>query len=189
MKITIINKKDAVLSKWSGGESRQYYIYPHSSSYAERNFTFRVSVASSDTEEEAPYSNLQNYTRYLMMLEGTAHVYHKERYDIVLKPYEKIDIFDGGWESSAAGKMTDFNLMVHRECRGEMSVIDKNCTYEAGEGIGMFFCGRGSVDFELADKRISVCADELLILENAEGNININFSQDEAKLIMMYVHC
>jgi len=189
VKITIINEKDAVLSKWSGGESRQYYIYPPDSSYAERNFMFRVSVASSDTEEEAPYSDLQNYTRYLMMLEGTAHVHHNGRYDIVLNPYDEIDIFDGGWESSAAGRMTDFNLMVRKECGGEMSVIDKSCTYEAEHGMHMFFCGRGSAVFEFADEKISVCSGDLLILENGGCSLSINVGQDGDKLIMMYVYC
>ncbi|HBV68624.1 MAG TPA: hypothetical protein DEF04_10905 [Clostridiales bacterium] len=150
---------------------------------------FRVSVASSDTEEEAPYSNLQNYTRYLMMLEGTAHVYHNGRYDIVLNSYDKIDIFDGGWESSAAGRMTDFNLMVHKECSGEMSVIDKNCTYEVRSGMNMFFCGRGSAVFEFADEKISVCAGELLILEDEGCSFNINVGRNGAKLIMMRVCC
>jgi len=189
VKITIINEENAVLSKWAGGESRQYYIYPPDSSYAERNFMFRVSVASSDTEEESPYSDLRNYTRYLMILEGTAHVYHNERYDIVLNPYDKIDIFDGGWESSATGRMTDFNLMVRKECSGEMSVIDKNCTYEAERGIHMFFCGRGSAAFEFADEKISICTGELFVLENAGCSLNINVGQDGDKLIMMYVYC
>ncbi len=77
MKTTLIRKDDVITSKWAGGESRQYFIYPLNSSYTDRNFSFRLSMAESYSEEEAKYSNLENYTRHLIMLEGKAMFFTK----------------------------------------------------------------------------------------------------------------
>ena len=77
MKITVISEEMVSTSSWSGGISKQYYIYPPESSYAARDFKFRLSMATSSAEEEAAYSHLENITRHLVMLEGTAHVFHK----------------------------------------------------------------------------------------------------------------
>lgn len=195
MKTTIISEKDIIVSKWAGGESRQYYIYPPESSYASRNFMFRVSMAtSSHSDEEAKYSNLENFTRYLVMLDGTAHVYHKNQYDIILNPYENIDVFDGGWDSSASGKVVDFNLMTSKDLSAGMSVVDKSDLIRIENESKnkhwlMFFCGYGNATFELPeDKNINVSKNDLIIFEDIEQNIEIKVNLKNSKLIKMFIN-
>lgn len=195
LKITVIKENEIIASKWAGGESRQYFIYPPDSNYAKRNFLFRVSLAVSNSDEEAEYSDLENYNRHLIMLEGKANVYHKEHYDIVMNPYEEIDVFDGGWKSSATGKVTDFNLIISNSCKGSMSVISKSCDIEINSSSIknkkswlMFFCGIGSALIKLSGtERIEISIGDLLIIEDVEHVNKINILAENTKLIKMCV--
>jgi hypothetical protein len=83
---------------------------------------------------------LNNITRHLVMLEGISHVFHRGHYDLVMHPYTEIDVFDGGWDSSGEGKVTDFNLMVSDSTHGRMSVIDQEGTVVLGHYCKT--CGR-----------------------------------------------
>jgi environmental stress-induced protein Ves len=196
LKISVIKDKDVITSEWAGGESRQYYIYPPGSDYGLRNFMFRVSMAASYSDDKAKYSNLENFTRYLIMLEGTAHVFHKDHYDVVMNPYNEIDVFDGGWESYATGKVIDFNLMTSKNCKGSMSVVNKSCVIEieSGKNINhnwlMFFCGNGSASFDLSSgENINLLKNDLVVFENIESTLKINMHSGNAKLIKMFIHC
>jgi uncharacterized protein len=46
----IIKWDDCKLSKWSGGETREYVIYPGVSNVADRNFDIRISSATVELE-------------------------------------------------------------------------------------------------------------------------------------------
>lgn len=193
MKTTVINEKDIVVSKWAGGESRQYYIYPPESNYSKRDFMFRVSMATSYSDEEAKYTNLENITRYLVMLDGIARVFHKDHYDIILKPYENIDVFDGGWDSSASGKVVDFNLMTAKNITAGMCVVDKSGAIKIdnelkNKNVLMFFCGSGSASFELPKGEIiNILKNDLIIFEDFESTLEINVKLDNSRLIKMFV--
>jgi environmental stress-induced protein Ves len=196
MKINIVKKQDVIVSKWAGGESKQYYIYPPDASYASRDFLFRVSMAISNSDEEAEYSDLENFTRHLIMLEGTAQVFHENHYDIIMNPYEEIDVFDGGWKSSAIGKVTDFNLMTSKDCKGRMSVIYKNCTVVTDDSEGsrhnwlIFFCNSGKASFSLSSvENVIVTEGELLIIEDISPETKIHIKLENSKLIKMSVNC
>lgn len=196
MKISVVKEQDVTISKWAGGESRQYYIYPPDSCYAARDFLFRVSMAISNTDEEAEYSNLKDFTRYLIMLDGTAHVFHMNHYDIVMNPFEEIDVFDGSWKSSATGKVTDFNLMTSKECKGSMSVIHNSCIVvidgleNSSHNWLMFFCNTGKASLSLSSgENIILTEGELLLIEDVSPETKINIKSENTKLIKMSVNC
>lgn len=196
MKITVINEQDIIVSKWAGGESRQYFIYPSDSNYAARDFLFRVSMAISNSDDEAKYSNLENFTRYLIMLEGVAHVFHKNHYEILMNPYDEVDVFDGGWESSASGKVTDFNLMTNKSCIGNMSVINESQIVKIdnneckNKNWLMYFCGYGSASFVLpSGENINISKNELIVFEDIETNFKIDLQLRNSRLIQMFVKC
>jgi len=199
LKITVIKEDTVKTSSWAGGESKQYFIYPPTADYAARNFSFRLSMATSNSEVEAKYSNLENFTRYLVMLEGKTHVFHKDHYDIVMEPYKNIDVFDGGWESSAIGKATDFNLMLARNCSGRMSVVDKSgviTTNDFCENCDKkynwlaFFCGCGYASFELINDEIfNISKGDLILFEDVSSEIKVNVSLEHSKLIRTDIYC
>lgn len=193
MKIMVIRAEMVSTSSWAGGISKQYYIYPPSSSYAARDFQFRLSMATSTAEEEAAYSHLENITRHLIMLEGTAHVFHKGHYDLVMHPYKEIDVFDGGWESSGSGKVTDFNLMLSKGASGKMSVVieDSSATVGAvcadcnkGCNVTAFLCGCGSAEFEFSTgESFELAKGDLLLIEEINSESAVNIALKDAKLV------
>lgn len=195
LKIAVINEGTAVVSQWAGGKSSQYFIYPENSNYASRDFKFRISKAVSFSDEEAKYTMLENYTRHLIMLEGTARVYHKGHYDLTMEPYKDIDIFDGGWESSAEGMVTDFNLMVSKDCFGRMSVIDEDCAAQNDWCVQCgrpyfctaFYCGNGHAVFKLDSETIRAEAGDLVVFEDIPQDFKVHVSLSSSRLVRMDV--
>jgi len=188
-----------VSSVWSGGISKQYYIFPATASYAARDFSFRISMATSSSDLKVPYTNLANITRHLIMLEGTAHVLHQGHYDIVMHPYTEIDVFNGGWASSASGKVTDLNLMVAKGVHGQMSILDNNGIAAVGGSCETchkrynhmaFFCGCGSASFVFSTGEVlDISRGDLLLVENARSDSQVDITLLDAKLIRIDVCC
>lgn len=149
MSLRVFRANEVVLSKWSGGTSQQYYVYPENTTYAERNFAFRISVATAELDTAMSYSYLPGITRHLVMLEGVSRVTHVGQYEVVMHPYEEIDVFDGSWSSSAIGKVTDLNLMLTKGSNGKMTVIENSgevwaenmCERPTGLQHTALFCG------------------------------------------------
>lgn len=198
MKITVIKEDAVTTSRWAGGESKQYFIYPPEADYVSRNFSFRLSMATSINDDESKYSNLENFTRYLVMLEGKSQVFHKDHYNTKMEPYKEIDVFDGGWESSAIGKVTDFNMMLSKNCEGRMSVVDKSGIITADDCESCnkpfkwlaFFCGLGYASFKLStDELVSISRGDLILFEEISSDFKINVSLEQSKLIRMDICC
>lgn len=199
MKLTIIRADAAAATSWSGGITKQYLIYPPESSYANRDFSYRLSMAVAYSDAAAQYSKLENITRHLVMLEGTARVCHKDHYDLTMHPYQEIDVFDGGWDSSGAGRVTDFNLMLGPGTHGKLSVIEQSGTVGLGGCCGScgksynrtaFFCGCGSASFAFADgEQAAISQHDLLLLEGFPGGLSAAISLTDAKLIRADICC
>jgi environmental stress-induced protein Ves len=135
MQSRVITKDNAVFSSWGGGIGRQYFIYPPESSYAQKNFSVRISVAETSTDAAVPYTVLPHITRYLVMLEGNAVLSHAAKHkgaalggekEVLLAELETVHVFDGGLETSSKGKVKDFNLMLGPGAKGNLSIHDGN---------------------------------------------------------------
>lgn len=122
MKVQIINKDAVLASVWDGGETFEYFIFPKDSSYAQRNFLFRISVA---TINKAPsvFTQFNNYQRFLVMLEGNLHVNCNGKE----KHFSTNDLFkfqsNDFVESFSTGK--DFNLMVANNTPANLNLSTK----------------------------------------------------------------
>ncbi|MCR4955774.1 MAG: HutD family protein [Lachnospiraceae bacterium] len=114
---TKISQKDYVTTRWSGGITRQLYIYPKGSDYQKRDFQYRISSAVVE-EEESDFTYLPGVTRYLTSLQGemelTIGESTKETVDC-----NRVICFDGGDKVHCVGKAEDFNLML-KGVRGKM---------------------------------------------------------------------
>ena len=193
MRKTIITAAEVQSSKWAGGSSKQYYIQPPASTYSERNFAFRLSMATSDNAGEAPYSYLPNITRHLIMLEGEAQVFHQEHYNLTMHPYQEIDVFDGGWISSGSGMVTDFNLMTSAGVHGKMSVVKESYVCSIGNkcdecgkiyNYTAFLCYKGSASIKIGNESHVLNSADLIILEPVNYVI-ITIETDNTKLVRM----
>ncbi len=117
----IIRKAKHKTTTWIGGTTTQLYIFPDGSDYQKRDFLFRISTATVEAEEST-FTSLPGFRRKLMILEGSLLIKHKDHYEKRLNKFDQ-DEFEGGWETSAVGKVTDFNLMMAEGVRGDLEAI------------------------------------------------------------------
>lgn len=105
-------------SSWAGGKTTELYIHPRSARYADRDFDFRISSATVETEE-SEFTALPGFTRHLLPLRGELRLVHEGQAARTLRPYA-VDTFDGGWHTVSHGLCTDLGLMLRRGWTGEL---------------------------------------------------------------------
>lgn len=96
-------------------------VFPETSTYLDRNFIWRLSSATIETEEST-FSKLPDYDRVLMVLEGEVVLSYEEQRVARLKALEQ-DRFDGAWKTKSFGKIKDYNLMVRKGNEGYLDII------------------------------------------------------------------
>jgi uncharacterized protein len=119
MKLLLTRKQEHITASWAGGTTTQLAIYPPAATLQERNFLFRISTAQVESETST-FTRLQGFTRQIMVLEGTLELDHKGHHSIRLEPFGT-DSFEGEWETTSRGRVTDFNLMTMRDMPGKLS--------------------------------------------------------------------
>ena len=127
MNITVLTSQDYKTSEWSGGSTTQLFISPANTSYAERNFDFRLSSAKVEVAEST-FTALPGVNRKLMVLEGEIILNHENpvrtgtggQHPKTLQKYE-VDTFKGDWKTTAKGTCTDFNVMTTSNQTSELS--------------------------------------------------------------------
>jgi len=117
----IIRKESLTTSRWSGGTTTQLYISPSTAIYAERKFNWRISSAVVEIEE-SDFTPLPGYQRIIMILEGDLDLKHLNQHEVQLKVYQQ-DTFCGDWQTKSIGLVTDFNLILNKECQGSLQAI------------------------------------------------------------------
>lgn len=105
----LIRKSEQHVNTWSGGTTRQLYIYPEGSTYADRNFDLRISTATVETETSV-FTSLPGYARVLMVLEGELKLEHTGQHTAQLQKFDA-DRFMGDWQTTSYGMATDFNVI------------------------------------------------------------------------------
>ena len=181
MSRSLIKGSERKVSLWAGGSSSQIFIFPLDAEYAKRDFLYRISTAVAESDEWSDYTALPGVTRHLLMLDGCAEVQHEGHHSMLMKPYEDIDLFDGGWVSRAKGKVRDFNLMTKEGCQGQMAVISRNQKLSAEAEHRLLFCSEGSVNLTFGGESIRLEKEDALLLIPAE-ECSVNLSA-EGKLI------
>lgn len=119
MKIRSVNKDDFKTTRWSGGTTTEFFIYPPEADYQKRKFAARISSAVIE-DEYSKFTELPGVTRYLALLSGeTDLVANGEK--IVLDPYEIVK-FSGTDVVESYGTCRDFNLML-KGVNGSMDCV------------------------------------------------------------------
>ncbi len=172
MKFKKISQKEQLVSNWSGGTTKQLFIFPENEVLANKAFDYRISSASIEIES-SDFTPFPNHRRILMILKGELEIDHKGHYSKLLQPYQT-DTFQGNWETSSNGKVVDFNLIFKPELDGELNVlqIDKN-PLQINADTNLQFYGfyilEGSFAFQNdSSENRTVTEGELIILEQIE---------------------
>lgn len=104
--------------RWSGGTTTELFIFPEKSSYAQRNFEFRLSMATVEVET-SDFTPLPGIFRKTLILEGEITLAHNGEEAQVFEK-QMVASYDGGWETKSTGKCTDFNLMTKGKSYGSL---------------------------------------------------------------------
>ena len=101
MKVRKRTAKDYRVSRWSGGETREFLLFPDGASYAGRELA------------ESDFTPLPDYRRFLTPLSGALRLSQNGGAFRALGALEVLE-FDGGAETKSRGEVTDFNLMLRK---------------------------------------------------------------------------
>ena len=171
----ILTKDQFKKSKWSGGTTTELFISPQGSSYQERNFDIRISSATVDIEE-SDFTKLPNYNRALMILSGELEIIHQGEYTKKLTQYE-CDYFEGAWDTSAKGKVTDFNLMTSKSLQASLNYqkLDASSEYELHRSVNDKLVALFLISGKLLSKKDKqlVKYGDLIILQNQDDCIDL----------------
>lgn len=192
MKYSILGSTNYKTSKWQGGKTTELFIFPPEADYQKRNFLFRLSTATVETEK-SEFTILDGFFRRLMVLEGKITIKHENRYSRQLNKFES-DEFEGGWKTSSEGRCTDFNLMTRGENKGVFKalIVDVNqgITDELIENYDWLFVyiikGTVRINFDKASEILN--EGNLLSINSLYFNKIQISSQEKSELVLIGLH-
>lgn len=174
--ISIIRKENQNETTWSGGKTRELFIYPQDSKYENRNFKFRISSATVELEE-SQFTKLEGIFRILMPLNGKLKIKYNDSAEKTLNAFEK-DEFWGDCNTTSKGKVIDFNLMMNKDLKGDLEYIElkKNNTLNLISDQNLFdfeflyiYSGGVSIESEIFNEELQ--EGDLLVLHDSMSNI------------------
>lgn len=174
MKISIIRKEDQKISKWSGGTTKEVYIYPKASSYNERTFKFRVSSALIE-DSESEFTYLKGVKRFITSLDNNLTLIHDENEVVKLRPYE-VHEFLGDIQTKSIGKVKDFNLMLNNGINGEMQslIVDQDYVLKnnsLNDEIYIFYSDEADMDIKVNKRNVTLLKEDCLVIETEKGEL------------------
>lgn len=176
MRQHLFKEENYSTSNWTGGRTKELAIFPEESKYLDRNFIWRLSSATVETEE-SDFSKLPDYDRVLMVLEGEVVLSYEGQRVARLKELEQ-DRFDGAWKTKSFGKITDFNLMVRKGNEGYVDLIypeqdkkDFTSTFDTELPLAThaLYCKEGYGVVACGGETCMVSAGQLLVIEFDAG--------------------
>lgn len=192
LSIKIIRQADLVPTLWKGGKTTQLAIFPENSSYANRDFTFRISTATVETETST-FTPLAGVKRSLMVLKGSMRLEHKGHYAKEMNPFD-VDNFLGDWETVSYGKVTDFNLMTQGNTNGYLGhkrlqtheIFEEN-NQQIFSAIA-YYVAEGSITLECQEKNYQLHKEELILLQSSDKMPKISIkARENTDLIGVFI--
>ncbi len=111
-----------VTTRWSGGTTTQFLIFPREADYAVRDFLWRISSAAVE-DRESDFTSLPDYDRFITPIAGSMTLTRGAGEPVLLQPYD-ILAFDGADPTHSEGICTDFNLMLRKgQAFGRMDAV------------------------------------------------------------------
>lgn len=168
MKHFIISKNSLQPSVWDGGKTYECFIYPPETTYAKRDFLFRISAASIE-KIPSHFTRFENYQRFLVMLDNDLRIQRNSKKEHFKK--EEIFSFDSNDEIISQTLGNDFNLMVAKE-KVTASVYLAKKDMQLKSSFLLFFALH-EVQIKVNQNGFLLNPNDLLVIEN-DSNIILN---------------
>jgi uncharacterized protein len=161
----LIKSSEQNIARWSGGTTKELYIYPVTAKYVNRDFDFRISSAVVECET-SKFTALPSVLRYIMILQGQMTLQHENHHSVLLKKFD-VDQFWGDWNTVSFGQATDFNLMCRNDFHGNLNayVVSeevKICIPEKCQFCG-YYLFKGIAKFHFNDTNIVLQEGDFII--------------------------
>lgn len=134
-------------TNWSGGKTTEMFIYPSTSSYADRNFDFRISSATVEVEE-SDFTDLTGFHRLLTIIEGCLELNVNDKPSTRLvqdTPFW----FSGSDKVSSRGIVRDFNVIYSSKYNVNWSILtsteNRKISLKQGEFV-FYYLVQGEVE-------------------------------------------
>lgn len=163
----ILHLREFQTACWSGGTTRELYLYPEGGSYARRDFRFRISSATVE-QEESDFTLLPGVERLITPLEGEFTLTHPGRPPVKLAALGTPYRFRGDVPTHCVGRATDFNLML-AGCRGTMEI--RRSKAEICPGFNSFYPTENTVFFTEQGEHFLQKGEMLVIFSEREGSV------------------
>ena len=129
--VKLMKREDQPLCKWTGGQTRSFFIYPPGGEGATA-FDYDFEITSSTMEfPDSEYTIYEGYDRILMIIENSVKLVHEDGRTVVLNKYD-YDVFSGETATHSYGLATDYEMMVRHGIDAGIKVIELP---DAGEQI------------------------------------------------------
>ncbi|KXT74380.1 hypothetical protein STRDD10_00967 [Streptococcus sp. DD10] len=151
-------------SNWSGGKTRELYLYPPDGDYKERQFDFRLSTASIEVTE-SHFTPLDGFQRILMTLDQEIQLHNRtQKNGTVLSAFQSYS-FDGGDSLFCKGQCHDFNLIYQPTYQGKIKAVVPNQIIESTAQF-QFIYALKAIRIQLCEESIYTLKEqELLVIE------------------------
>jgi environmental stress-induced protein Ves len=190
MKTTLLKSGQFQRNVWSGGTTVELFVFPPEASYARRDFRFRLSSATVESEN-SEFTSLPGIFRQLMLLSGNLTVHHEGHHSKTLKKFG-VDQFEGDWKTSSIGQCTDFNLMTSGNTRGNMMGMEVQkgeshlISPEPESDWQFVYVFSGNLEVHLPDGIVSLSTGDLLV--NHYPNVMEIKATEKTELVLVYVN-
>lgn len=162
-------------TRWSGGTTTELFIFPATANYLLRDFRFRLSSATVETES-SEFTMLNGITRKLMVLSGSTVLHHEGHPSNHLNPFD-VATFEGDWKTTSVGRCTDFNLMTSGNTSGTLSGLmvqkgqDVICHIKANQDWVFMYLYSGELSIMTNQKTDLIHQGDLLVFQQPQSNI------------------
>jgi len=192
MFVQVIPADSYNMTLWTGGSTTELYIYPEGSQYQVRDFIFRLSKATIETDEST-FTPLEGVSRCLMLLEGSLTLWHGTQAPKTLQRFE-VSTFKGTEITKSRGEAEGFNLMLGENAKGTLihKALKKGACWiqDAPLSYNVFACyvyqGAGKVHISNAIYNALAC--DLILLEDVkQGNPFVIQAVEDCILVMAFI--
>lgn len=152
MEQKVFSRDEFVTSQWAGGTTTQLFIHPENSTYSDRNFDLRISIAKVDMDT-SEFTSLPGFDRKLLILEGGITIDHEGHHSGQMNKFD-VDSFQGEWTTRSVGKCTDFNVMTNNSWSSHLFGLQLNADqvemipFGGIEGKLFVYLHKGMIDVE-----------------------------------------
>lgn len=175
MEHRLFKGEENIVEEKEGSRITQLAIFPYDKKSLERDFLWRLSKMTIETEEWEVEPFL-GYDRTLTVAEGEVVLAHEGERVARLKEEEQ-DTFDGGKKTKSFGKMTGYDLLVQKGSHGILEwthvetnskkLVPADCS-QFQRRIWCLYCSEGYCVVQAGDESILLREGEQLVMDFGE---------------------